>query len=1015
MSDINHVDASSSSLMSTSVVAKQKKKEEEEEEEEEEKYEKFQCVARGTFGVTYQAHCNTTGATVALMEIPELIRSDDGIPYSALREIAMLQSLSHPNIVNLIDIEYLKSTHGRPFPLRLVFESLDKNLRQYMSSIKNCKKGLDLPLIKSYMFQLLKGVQICHSHGIMHRNLKPKNLLINRQGELKISNFSIARAFQMPMRAYTLPMGTRGYIAPEILLGKREYACPVDMWSVGSIFAEMINRRPLTPGSSKIGTLFKIFRILGTPTEEMWPGVSRLPDFVGLFPQWPPGSLKRAVPTLNGQGFDLLQQMICYEPTARITAKAALKHPWFADIDPSAYMNIDPDIDIDSGLSFSSQVKVIDIDVEHQRNPSYATNYVTDIMSFRRTLENTIHPSMGHWDNYQMDITPSMRSILVDWLVEVAENYHLQTETLYTAVHCVDRFLERKQINRHKLQLLGCACMHLASKIEEIYAPVVDDFVYISANTFTRDEILLMETTVCKTLNCQIMVPTAASFLPRFIQAAQTDQSLLTSCAPTNIHAMMMPGWSNVSDKLNTEVTEQHQFTDWLGQAVEEGEASTSLFSSVVNAEEDKEKAPFLAKYVCELALQEYSMLKYKPSMIAAASVSLSRRTCNLRPVWHKTLAHYTEYEHGELHQCEHELWHLQQQQANEHEKKESLKGIYEKYSSSKFKCVSLIPLMKVFPSLDTDVVEVLKTAEEAAEKAAEKVTEDEYFGTTAPISSTSTSMQMQVSSLEEVGLDLIADCMPLLVTHGLSLVLWKYWILPYINPSPYTSFCLRRFCRLFRDALSPPRFTTFPHPKYLTLKTLVDRINAAAKKDPSKAPKLLIIANGVHRVDGDYATINCSLTLAGVSREKTVVEGGFKIRGKKEHHVGFETMTVWNSKRNGFDAEGGALTHCTNVSFDGCKSDGVRVTNTKCTMTNCRVTNCQGSGIVSCGKGSIHIHGVQTQVTRNGVGLRTLTISSKINLHSGLRISLVSHDNNHKDWSGEGTIEEIFVLKLEK
>jgi hypothetical protein len=208
---------------------------------------------------------------------------------------------------------------------------------------------------------------------------------------------------------------------------------------------------------------------------------------------------------------------------------------------------------------------------------------------------------------------------------------------------------------------------------------------------------------------------------------------------------------------------------------------------------------------------------------------------------------------------------------------------------------------------------------------------------------------------------------------------------------------------------------TTFPHPKYLTLRKLVDGINAAAKKDPLKAPKLLIIAKGVHRVDGDYATINCSLILAGESREETVVEGGFKIRGQKEHHVGFETMTVWNSKRNGLDAEKGASTHCTNVSFDGCKSDGVRVADTNCTMTNCRVTNCQGSGMVSSGKGVINIHGVQTQVTRNGVGLRPLTTFSKINLHTSLKMEVVSHDNIHKNYTGEGIIEEMFVLKLEK
>ena len=95
----------------------------------------------------------------------------------------------------------------------------------------------------------------------------------------------------------------------------------------------MVNRRPLWPGDSEIDELYKIFRTLGTPTETSWPGVSRLPDYKPTFPKWPGSSLKRIVPSLDEQGFDLLQQMLHYEPIARITAKAALEHPWFADME----------------------------------------------------------------------------------------------------------------------------------------------------------------------------------------------------------------------------------------------------------------------------------------------------------------------------------------------------------------------------------------------------------------------------------------------------------------------------------------------------------------------------------------------------------------------------------------------------------------------------------------------------------------------------------------------------------
>jgi cyclin A len=279
--------------------------------------------------------------------------------------------------------------------------------------------------------------------------------------------------------------------------------------------------------------------------------------------------------------------------------------------------------------------KAINIDLEHKDNPQYATNYVAQIMSFRRSLEDMSTPGTEFLDSFQADITPNMRSILVDWLVDVADEYNLHTESLFTAVNYVDRCLERSQIHRHKLQLLGCACMLLAAKFEEIYAPAVDEFVYISDNTYTHEEIVRMESKVCKILNFKMTVSTITSFLTRYLQAATADETLQNDTAGT---------------------------------------------------EENKEKAPLFAKYVSELALQEYRMLNFKPSEIAAAAVSLSRRTCHITPVWHPTLAHYTQYEHNSLRQCERELRRLQRRAAGS-----ELRAIYEKYSVGSFKRVSTV------------------------------------------------------------------------------------------------------------------------------------------------------------------------------------------------------------------------------------------------------------------------------------------------------------------------------------
>ena len=138
--------------------------------------------------------------------------------------------------------------------------------------------------LQSYMFQMIAGLNFCHARRILHRDLKPQNLLIDRSGALKLADFGLARAFGIPVRTYTHEVVTLWYRAPEILLGQQQYSTPVDMWSIGTIFAEMVMKCPLYPGDSEIDELFKIFRTLGTPNEELWPGVSKLPDYKPTFP-----------------------------------------------------------------------------------------------------------------------------------------------------------------------------------------------------------------------------------------------------------------------------------------------------------------------------------------------------------------------------------------------------------------------------------------------------------------------------------------------------------------------------------------------------------------------------------------------------------------------------------------------------------------------------------------------------------------------------------------------------------
>lgn len=211
----------------------------------------------------------------------------------------------------------------------LVFEFVDKDLKKYFDATKD--EPLPAELVRSYTHQLLRGLEYCHVRGVMHRDLKPQNILVSRDGRLKIADFGLARAFVPPIRPFTHEVVTLWYRAPEILLGCKTYALPVDMWSVGTILVEMVTKRPLFPGDSEVDELFKIFRVLGTPNEEVWPGVTSLQDWNNDFPVWPSLQIARFVPGLSDAGVDLCEQLLAIDPRRRLSAVEALSHPYFAD------------------------------------------------------------------------------------------------------------------------------------------------------------------------------------------------------------------------------------------------------------------------------------------------------------------------------------------------------------------------------------------------------------------------------------------------------------------------------------------------------------------------------------------------------------------------------------------------------------------------------------------------------------------------------------------------------------
>ncbi|XP_058724829.1 cyclin-A2-2-like isoform X2 [Vicia villosa] len=265
---------------------------------------------------------------------------------------------------------------------------------------------------------------------------------------------------------------------------------------------------------------------------------------------------------------------------------------------------------------------IVDIDSEAKDSPVW-TSYAPDIYYNIHVKECEKRPLANYMEKVQQDITPTMRGILVDWLVEVSDEYKLVPDTLYLTVNLIDRFLSCRVITRQRLQLLGVTCMLISSKYEEISAPPLEEFVTITDNTYSKKEILKMEKEVLNVLQFQLSVPTIKTFLRRFIHAAQSS------------YKVAYP------------------------------------------------ELEFMANYLAELALVEYSLLQYRPSKIAASAVFLARWTLGQSEhPWNPTLEHYTNYKTSELKTTVLILHDLQRNT-------KGCDGVREKYQQDKFKSVA--------------------------------------------------------------------------------------------------------------------------------------------------------------------------------------------------------------------------------------------------------------------------------------------------------------------------------------
>ena len=313
-------------------------------------YEQIERLSEGTYGVVWKARDLATNETVALKQIKfhvddeprmteEPSHAKNGFPVTALREISVLLALAHENIVHVREMV----TGGGMDKVFMVMQLFDYDLSEAMS--KHLLDGGPLPQseLKGILQQVLEGTHHMHTNWYLHRDLKPSNLLVERRtGRVALADLGLARRYQSPAKAMTQLVVTLWYRSPELLFGESCYGPPVDMWSIGCIFAELIlgGKEAVMPGQGELDQIDKVFSLLGGPTEGRWPTFDKLPN-AGLF-RWKSSDIPQlsqkfpvAQPLAGGQsfldadGFALLEGLLALDPSQRLTAADALGHSYF--------------------------------------------------------------------------------------------------------------------------------------------------------------------------------------------------------------------------------------------------------------------------------------------------------------------------------------------------------------------------------------------------------------------------------------------------------------------------------------------------------------------------------------------------------------------------------------------------------------------------------------------------------------------------------------------------------------
>ena len=653
------------------------------------------CYYSGTEGDLFKALQRSTGKFIAIKKARVYPRQE-GVPYYMLRELSFLKNLSHPNI------SQLKNAYLHKDQLYCFFDFIEYTLHEVINPMRsrNCGEALSEKHAKMFTLQILDGIRYCHSRGVLHRNLKPKHLLVKMRDPndlstacIKICDFALVRSTNIPIRTYTNEVVTLWYRPPEVLMGDK-YFLPIDVWSIGCIFGEMLLGKPLFPGISEIDQLFQIFSTLGTPSRSEWEGFQELPNYSFAFPNWKQKNISKVFPKLSANGRHLLLKTLVMDPRKRISAREAVAHPYFSDLnynnchvpsfpprgghralglrinhmDTIEKVNTSISIDLQplqkkqkrNGIVVSADdtttttttttssssnnnneaadamMMINSTEMEessiavNKKVGGYTFHYLGEFHAFLRTVENERFPLVD-WMALHNIISLNHREMLVDWLVEVVDVFDMSIRSVYLAVQFVDRYIGQKLIKRESFQLVGATCLHIASKCEDVSYIGVEDLAVCADNVYLSQDVLSKEEEILNDLDFNLSSATVLDFVILYL--------------------------------------EYFPYT------------------------ERKKEVVWLSRYLCELSLQQYDLsVLARPSKVAAACICWALHCLKL-PKWESWLSAISGY-HWRTVEA------LYGSVANMHKKindqSNKLKVIKQRYSKPRRMQVALIEIPKV-------------------------------------------------------------------------------------------------------------------------------------------------------------------------------------------------------------------------------------------------------------------------------------------------------------------------------